>query len=85
MLSGNKKIYMLKQTCSLKLLLKYVLLFTKVLKDLHMFHFCLVAVVGASRNKSFAVRMFSFYSDNRRILKFPFSSFAVYFTLKLLF
>ena len=82
---GNKKLYMLKQTCSWNLLLKYVLLFT--LKDWHMFNCRLVAVVRTSRNKNFTVRMiFIFYLETiRRILKFSFSLFVVYFNLKLLF
>ena len=48
--------------------------------DWHMFNDRLVAVVGTSQNMTFAFRMIFIYSEKiRRILKFPFSSFVVYF------
>ena len=52
-----------------------------------MFNCRLVAVVRTSWNKNFTVRMiFIFYLETmRRILKFSFSLFVVYFNLKLLF
>ena len=86
---GNKKLYVLNQTCSCKLLLKYFVTFyyNQALKYWHIFNCRLVAVVGTSRNMNFSFRMlFIFYSAAiRRILKLPFSSFVVYFNLKLLF
>ena len=87
MLGGNKKLCMLKQTCSWKLLLKYLLLFTTTRHWLTYIYCSLVGVIGTSRNMTFAfIMIFIFYPEKiRRILKFPFSLFVAYFNLKLLF
>ena len=79
---GNKKLCMFKQTRSCWKLVEIFIAFY--------YNQTLIPPVsgsiGTSWNMAFAFRIFIFCSEKiRRISKFPFSSFVVYFNLKLLF